>query len=124
MKFRGVSTTVLLLATVSCSSTEPIPSIVGSWSMIAFRSDGVDATITGTMVFAANGTVTANGTITFPLEAPETLADTGTWSQAGRTLTLNLGGDTGTWELAFTGSDVVLQLQGDASASRLTLRRT
>lgn len=105
------------------SATEPGGSLEGTWNMIAFRSDGVDATITGTMVFAANGTVTANGVVTYPGEPPDTLADTGTWVQAGGQLVLTLGGDTGTWSLTFSGDQVVLQLLGDASASRLTLQR-
>jgi hypothetical protein len=116
----------LLLVLAACESgTDPVSSIQGAWDMVAFRSDGVDASaITGTMVFAANGTVTVNGSITFPGEPADTIADVGTWSQAGTTLTMTLGGDTGTWQLTFTGDRVVLQLQGDASASRLTLQRS
>ena len=118
---RALALPVLLL--IAACPGDDVPSLQGAWTMVAFRADGADATITGTMTFAANGTVTAVGQVTFPGEAPDSLNDTGTWEQHGETLTMTIGGDTGTWALAFDGDRVVLQLQGDASASRLELER-
>lgn len=112
----------LIAVTVACP-TEHVPSIEGTWIMVAYRSDGVDAVISGSMTFLANGTVTTLGQVTFPGEPADSLTDSGTWDQQGATLHLTIGGDTGTWALDFDENTVVLQLQGDASASRLTLAR-
>ena len=114
---------ILLAFTVACP-TDNVPTLAGTWHMVAYRADGVDAVITGTITFHDNGTVSTLGEVTFPGEPADSLTDSGTWDQQGATLHLAIGGDTGTWALDFDGDAVVvLQLQGDASASRLTLAR-
>jgi hypothetical protein len=123
MKARNLVLPLLLAAALGCPS-EPVPSLAGTWDMIAYRNDGVTATsITGTATFASTGTVTFNGVIQFPGQPPDTLAETETWAQTGRSLTLTVAGDTSEWELTFSGDVVAIQLLHDASASLLTLRR-
>ena len=114
-----------LVAAAACSGTDPVPSITGSWDFIGYQSDGATATtVSGTAVFSAAGSVTFNGTIQFPGEPLETISETAQFTQSGNSLTLTTPTDTSEWELTFSGNDVVLQLLNDASASRLTLRRT
>lgn len=99
---------VMLLA--ACGSTEPSDStLAGTWSITSFSDSGTVGVTTGTMTFAANGTWSALGTVTYPGEPLDSIVAAGTWAQDGLVLTLTpTGGAPGTWDLDFGGDEVVL----------------
>lgn len=95
---------------VACSSTEPSgPSIVGTWNLVSFSDSGTVGVTTGTMTFAAAGSWTVLGTVTYPGEPLDSLTGGGTWVQNGLVLTLGVsGGTSAIWDMAFSGNQVVL----------------
>jgi hypothetical protein len=104
-------------------SAPPGFSLVGTWDWIGFTDAGVTATVTGTMVFRANGTWTGEGTVTFPDEAPESLSATGTYQQTGDQVVLVLNGGSTTWNISGSQDTVVLTEVEPPPANTITLRR-
>lgn len=100
----------LTWAFAACRSTEPsLPTIVGRWNIAGFSDSGTAGVTTGAMTFAAGGTWTALGTVTYPGEPLDSLEVSGTWAQSGLVLTLTAAGATpGTWDMVFTGDQLVL----------------
>lgn len=97
-----------LAALAACGSTEPsAPSLVGTWNLVSFSDSGTVGATTGTMTFAANGTWSVLGTVTYPGEPLDSLVASGLWVQNGYAVTLS-GASSGTWDLAFSGTQVVL----------------
>ncbi len=105
-------------------STEPDSlSLVGTWDFIGFSDEGVEAETTGTWVFSADGTVTVQGTVTFPGESTEDISGSATYEHTGTTVVLIFGSDTTTWTLSISGNVATLTEVEEAPANTITLRR-
>ena len=117
----------LTLAVLSCGGSDssgPSVSLVGQWDFIGFSDAGVDATTTGTVVFGADGTVSWNGTVTFPGEPTEAISVSGTYQQTGNTLVLTFGAEPSTtWTIAVSGDEVLLTAVEPPPANTIRLRR-
>ena len=104
--------------------SEPAQTMVGDWDFIGFSDAGVGATTTGTAVFRADGTMSFDGTVTYPGENTEDLAVEGTYEQTGSSLVLTVGSDPGTnWTIAASGAEVLLTQVEAAPANTIRLRR-
>ncbi len=116
---------VAWLGVASCNggTSEPGPSLIGTWDLIGFTDAGVAAATTGTAVFRADGTFSIDGTITFPGEPTEAIAVDGTFQQSGNSVDLTIGADAATWTLGFSDSEVVLTEVEPPPANTITLRR-
>lgn len=112
----------LLGAACATDTTAPSPSLVGTWDLVGFTDMGAAAVTTGTWEFRADGTLSVDGTITFPGEPTEALVTAGTYSQSGGTVVLTIGTETNSWALAASGSEVTLIEKEPAPANTITLR--
>ena len=98
-------------------------SLVGTWDLIGFSDAGVEAETTGTWVFSADGTVTLQGTVTFPGEPTDDISGDATYEQTGTTVELTFGSDTTTWTLSISGNVATLTEVEPPPANTITLRR-
>jgi len=98
-------------------------SLVGTWDLIGFSDAGVEAETTGTLVFSADGTVTLQGTVTFPGEPTDDISGDATYEQTGTTVVLTFGSDTTTWTLSISGNVATLTEVEPPPANTITLRR-
>ena len=110
---------------VACGdSTDPGSlSLVGTWDFIGFSDEGVEAETTGTWVFSADGTLTVQGTVTYPGEPTEDISGSATYEQTGTMVVLTFGSDTTTWSLSMSGNVATLTQDEPAPANTITLRR-
>lgn len=117
----------LVLALAGCGGSDgsgPSVSLVGTWDFIGFSDAGVEATTTGTVVFGADGTVTWDGTVTFPGEPTDAISVTGIYQQTGSTLVLTFGAEPSTtWTIAASGDEVLLTAVEAPPANTIRLRR-
>ena len=98
-------------------------SLVGTWDFVGFSDAGVEAENTGTWVFSADGTVTLQGTVTFPGEPTDDISGDATYEQTGPTVVLTFGSDTTTWTLSISGNVATLTEVEPPPANTITLRR-
>ncbi len=98
-------------------------SLVGTWDFIGFSDAGVEAETTGTWVFSADGTVTLQGTVTFPGEPTDDISGDATYEQTGTTVVLTFGSDTTTWTLSISGNVATLTEVEPPPANTITMRR-
>jgi len=116
--------TIIALAS-GCDSTSPEPSLtdlVGTWDLISMTDSVTVGTTTGTMTFGAGGTFSIVGTVTYPGEPTDSLVIAGTYAQSGSAVTLTIGGTPSTWQVTFSGSEVVFTPTGGGNIS-FRLRR-
>jgi hypothetical protein len=117
----------LSMAALGCGGddgSEPPQTMVGDWDFIGFSDAGVEATTTGTAAFRADGTLSWNGTVTYPGESTDPLVFDGTYEQTGSSLVLTVGSDPGTnWTIAVSGNEVLLTQVEVAPANTIRLRR-
>lgn len=115
------------MAALSCGGsqgTQPSASLLGEWDFIGFSDAGVVATTTGTVVFRADGTLSWNGTVTFPGEPTDPIALDGTYRQTGNTLVLTFGAEPSTtWTISASGDEVLLTAVAPRPANTIRLRR-
>ena len=127
MALRGdcvsIALTVTLLAACGTDSTAPDTSLVGTWDLIGYTDMGVAAVTTGTWIFRSDLTMSVDGTITFPGQPTEPLVTTGTYAQNGRSVTLAIGTQSGTWGLVVIGNEVILTEDEPPPAHTIVLRR-
>ncbi len=98
-------------------------SLVGTWDFIGFSDAGVEAETTGTGVFREDGTLTWQGTVTFPGQATTDISGDGTYEQTGTTVVLTIGGETTTWTLSISGNVATLTEVEPPPANTITMRR-
>ena len=98
-------------------------SLVGTWDFIGFSDAAVEAETTGTWVFSADGTVTLQGTVTFPGEPTDDISGDATYEQTGTTVVLTFGSDTTTWTLSISGNVATLTEVEPPPANTITLQR-
>lgn len=122
LRSAGASAAVACFAACATENTAPA-SLLGTWDLVGFTDMGIAAQTTGTVVFRADGTVSVEGTITFPGEPTEPLVADGTFVQAGDHVTLTLAGQTGSWALTASGNEVTLTAIEPPPANTITLRR-
>jgi len=104
-------------------STDPDPlSLVGTWDIIGFSDAGVEAETTGTWVFRADGTLTIQGTVTFPGEPTDDISGDATYEQTGTTVVLTFGSDATTWTLSMSEDVATLTEVEPPPANTITLR--
>jgi hypothetical protein len=127
---KTLSIALLTAAVVSsgvaaCSdSTEPDSlSLVGTWDFIGFSDAGEAAQTTGTFVFRADGTLTVQGTVTFPNEPTEDVSTDATYQQTGTEVVLTFGSDISTWTLSISGNVATLTEVETPPVDTITLRR-
>ena len=113
----------LLSGACGDSSTEPDPSLVGTWDLIGFSDDGIEAATTGTWIFRADGTFSVDGTVTFPGEPPDPLDVDGEYAVDGDTVTLTSGLSSSDWTLTSSGDEITLTEDEPAPANTITLKR-
>lgn len=104
-------------------SAIPSDFLVGTWDFIGFTDDGVAAETTGTWVFEMDGTVTINGTVTFPSESTEDVSASGTYVQRHAAVVLTFQTITTNWTLVAFGDMATLTQNEPLPASTITLRR-
>lgn len=123
--FTGVRVAIALAFVTACGKdpTAPGTSLVGTWDLVGFSDAGVAAATTGTWVFRSDNTHSVNGTITFPGEPTETLVVDGTYAQNGTSVMLTMSGQTGSWTLVASGSNVTLTENEPPPANTIGLRR-
>lgn len=98
----------LLLGLAACGSTEPDPSLVGTWTLTGFREGGVLATTTGSAQFRGDGTFSITGTVTFPGEPTDPIDVQGTYEEHAGTVSLTVGGQSADWEVQYDGRRATL----------------
>ena len=118
----AVAATGILLGACS-DSTAPGPDLVGTWDLVGFSDSGVAAVTTGTWVFRSDGTMHADGTVTFPDEPTEPLALDGGYIQTGQRVTLTIGTESGDWALVEDGNELTLTQDEPPPANTVVLRR-
>jgi hypothetical protein len=118
-----VAAVVALLAACSTDSSAPGTSLVGTWDLVGFTDMGIAAVTTGTWTFRTDGTMSVNGTITFPGEPTEPLVAEGTYVQSGSSIVLTIGPQTGNWTLVESGNEVTLTENEPPPANTIRLRR-
>lgn len=111
----------------SCGDDEPAApaplSIVGTWDLIGFSDDGVEAETSGSWTFRSDGTHSFTGTVTYPDEPPQSIGGGGTYEQTGTTLTLVVGTESSTWTLEISGDLATLTEDEPPPANVIRLRR-
>jgi hypothetical protein len=112
-----------LLTACGSDSTGPNTSLVGTWDLIGFTDMGVAAVTTGEWTFRADGSMSVEGTVTFPGEPTDSLVADGTWAQSGVSVTLTISGQTGTWTLTESGNEITLTENEPPPANTIRLRR-
>jgi hypothetical protein len=118
-----VAATVVLASAACKDSTDPAPSLVGTWDLIGFSDGGISGTTTGTIVFRTNGTFSANGTVTFPGEPTDQLLVDGTYSQSDFTVTLTSAMESAQWSMTVDDDEITLTEIGGQATSVIKLRR-
>lgn len=83
----------------------------------------VAAATTGSWIFAADHSYSAEGTVTFPGEPTDAIAVSGRWIQAGCTVTLTDDSGSTPWTIRADGAELILTQQEDPPANTVTLRR-
>jgi len=94
---------------------------MGTWSLIGYTDHGISGVTTGTATFLDDGTFSVVGTVTYPGEPADPLDVSGTYEVQGKIVILTTPEGTGTWTLAFSGSEVVLSLVGSSPPTTITL---
>jgi hypothetical protein len=112
-----------LLAACGTDNTGPTPSLVGTWDLVGFTDMGIAAATTGTWIFRSDGTLSVDGTITFPGEPTEALIADGTYVQSGSSVTLTIGTQSGRWTMVESGNDLTLTEDEPPPANTIVLRR-
>jgi hypothetical protein len=127
--FVALLTATVVSGGMAACSTEPDPpptqpplSLVGTWDFIGFSDAGVDAQTAGTWVFRADGTLTIQGTVTFPGEPTDDISGDATYQQTGTTVVLTFGSDTTTWTLMVSATVATLTEVEPPPANTITLR--
>ncbi len=120
---RSVAVGATLLAACATDNTGPGPSLVGTWDLVGYTDMGIAAATTGTWMFRSDGTMSVNGTITFPGEATEPLIADGTYEQSGASVTLTIGTQSGSWTLVESGNELTLTEDEPPPANSIVLRR-
>jgi hypothetical protein len=111
-----------LLAACGSENTGPSTSLVGTWDLVGFTDMGIAAATTGTWTFRSDGTLSVNGTITFPGEPTEPLVAEGSYIQRGESVTLTIGTQTGDWTLTKSGTELTLTEIEPPPANTIVLR--
>jgi hypothetical protein len=112
-----------LLGACATDNAGPSLSLVGTWDLVGYTDMGVAAATTGTWIFRSDGTMSVNGTITFPGEATEPLISDGSYVQSGQSVTLTIGTQSGSWSLVESGNELTLTADGPPPANTIVLRR-
>lgn len=116
-----------LAATLAACSDPAAPdprTLLGSWDMIGFSDDGVEALTTGTWTFRSDGTHSFDGTIEFPGEPVEPVSGEGTWDQTGSTLEMAIGDTQSSfWDVEHSGDVATLTADEPPPANWIRLRR-
>jgi hypothetical protein len=113
----------LTIAWACDGSTDPAPSIAGTWQLVGYVDQGIGAVTTGTAQFATDSTFSIEGTVTFPGEPLDSLAVTGTWVQDGDRVTLTTVDGSSTWQVTDLAATVTLTLLGTSPPTRIILAR-
>jgi hypothetical protein len=120
---RSIAVGATLLAACATDNTGPGVSLVGTWDLVGYTDTGIAAATTGTWIFRSDGTMSVNGTITFPGEATEPLIADGTYVQNGKSVTLTIGTQSGSWTLVESGNELTLTEDEPPPANSIVLRR-
>ena len=113
-----------LVITWACDgSTDPVPTLEGTWDLVGYVDHGVSAVATGTAEFATDGTFMMSGTVTFPGEPVDTVDVTGTWQQDGDRVTITTIDGSGVWQMTEQAATVTLTLVDVIPPARIILAR-
>ncbi len=125
--FRQAPMAMLMLGLLACGEDPVAPqntSLVGDWFFVGFTDGARVGSTTGTWVFFDDGLMAVDISIRFPNEGTNPIAAVGSFERMDNSVTFELSGPTSSWDLAFTGPDVLLtQTAPDPADNTITLRR-
>ncbi len=125
--FRQAPMAMLVLGLLACGEDPVAPqntALVGTWFFVGFTDGARVASTTGTWVFFDDGLMAVDISIRFPNEGTSPIAAVGSFECMDNSVTFELGGPSSSWDLAFTGPEVLLtQTAPDPADNTITLRR-
>ena len=125
--FRQAPMAMLVLGLLACGEDPVAPqntSLVGNWSFVGFTDGSRVGSTTGTWVFFDDGVMAVDISITFANEGTNLIAAVGSFERMDHSVTFELSGPLSSWDLAFTGPEVLLtQTAPDPADNTITLRR-
>lgn len=129
MPFVALALPISLMAATmsSCGDDDPAgpvaPSIVGTWDLIGFSDNGVEAQTSGSWTFGVDGTHSFEGTVTYPDEPPQSIGGVGTYEHTGTTLVLVVGTESSTWTVEISSDLATLTEDEPPPANVIRLQR-
>ena len=118
---------MLVLGLLACGEDPVTPqntSLVGDWLFVGFTDGTRVGSTTGTWVFFDDGVMAVDITITFPNAGTDLIGAVGSFERMDNSVTFELRGPSSSWDLTFTGPEVLLtQTAPDPADNTITLRR-
>jgi hypothetical protein len=121
---RRFAPAVVAAALLSCDQDDETvsQSLLGVWNVVGYEEAGVAGTVSGTVSFNANGTVSFAYSLTLPGEPTLVVLASGTWDQSGRNVSLLLDGTAFSYSVEFSGDMAELRQFGGSGIVYLLQR--